>query len=97
MPAQYMFKDIPEDLDEGVDPVAVTLDNMDRYGVDQGLINVGSTVREDPRRAIREHPDRFLGLASTSTRARAWTPCARSGSSTTSTASSACRASRRAA
>lgn len=62
MPAQYMFKDIPEDLDEGVDPVAVTLDNMDRYGIARGLINVGTEVREDPRRAIRQHPDRFLGL-----------------------------------
>ena len=62
MPAQYMFKDIPADLDEGVDPVAVTLDNMDRYGVERGLINVGSEVRDEPRRAIREHPDRFLGL-----------------------------------
>jgi len=62
MPAQYMFKDIPAELDEGVDPVAVTLDNMDRYGVAQGLINVGSEVREEPRRAIREHPDRFLGM-----------------------------------
>jgi len=62
MPAQYMFKDIPGELDEGVDPVAVTLDNMDRYGVAQGLINVGNEVREEPRRAIRSHPDRFLGL-----------------------------------
>ena len=62
MPAQYMFKDIPDDIDEGVDPVAVTLDNMDRYGVERGLINVGSEVRDEPRRAIREHPDRFLGL-----------------------------------
>ena len=62
MPAQYMFKDIPADLDEGVDPVAVTLDNMDRYGVERGLINVGTEVRDDPRRAIREHPDRFVGL-----------------------------------
>ncbi len=62
MPAQYMFKDIPGEIDEGVDAVAVTLDNMDRFGVAQGLINVGSTVRDEPRRAIREHPDRFLGL-----------------------------------
>ena len=61
-PAQYMFKDIPGEIDEGVDPVAVTLDNMDRYGVEKGLINVGSTVREEPRRAIREHPGRFLGM-----------------------------------
>ena len=62
MPAQYMFKDIPGEIAEGVDAVAVTLDNMDRYGVDKGLINVGSTVREEPRRAIRAHPDRFLGM-----------------------------------
>lgn len=62
MPAQYMFKDIPGEIEEGIDPVAVTLDNMDRYGVERGLINIGSTVREEPRRAIREHPDRFLGL-----------------------------------
>jgi predicted TIM-barrel fold metal-dependent hydrolase len=62
MPAQYMFKDIPGEIAEGVDAVAVTLDNMDRYGVDKGLINVGSTVREEPRRAIRSHPDRFLGM-----------------------------------
>ncbi len=96
MPEQYMFKDIPGEIGEGVDAVAVTLDNMDRYGIDKGLINVGSTVREEPRRAIRSHPDRFLG-SSTSTPARAWTRCARSASSTTSTASSRCRASRRAA
>jgi len=57
-----MFKDIPGEIDEGVDPVAVTLDNMDRYGVEKGLINVGSTVREEPRRAIRAHPERFLGM-----------------------------------
>lgn len=62
MPAEYMFKDIPDDLEEGVDPVAVTLDNMNRYGVAQGLINVGTTVRDEPRRAIRDFPDRFLGL-----------------------------------
>jgi predicted TIM-barrel fold metal-dependent hydrolase len=62
MPAQYMFKDVPGEIADGVDPVAVTLDNMDRYGVERGLINVGNTTREDPRRAIREHPDRFLAL-----------------------------------
>lgn len=61
MPAEYMFKDIPADLEEGIDPVAVTLDNMNRYGIQRGMINIGSTVREEPRRAIQEHPDRFLG------------------------------------
>ncbi len=62
MPAQYMFKDIPGEIEEGVDAVAVTLDNMDRYGVAQGLINVGNETRDEPRRAITAHPDRFLGL-----------------------------------
>jgi len=59
MPAQYMFKDIPAELDEGIDPVAVTLDNMDRYGVERAMCNVGSE-REEPKRAWREHPDRFI-------------------------------------
>ena len=32
-----MFKDVPEKtLDEAIDPVAVTLDNMDRYGIETG-------------------------------------------------------------
>jgi predicted TIM-barrel fold metal-dependent hydrolase len=60
MPAQYMFKDIPAEIAEGVDPVAVTLHNMDTYGVERGMVNVGSDVREEPRRAVRDHPDRFI-------------------------------------
>ncbi len=60
MPAQYMFKDIPEEIADGVDPVAVTLHNMDTYGVARGMVNVGNEDREAPRRAVRELPDRFL-------------------------------------
>ncbi len=60
MPAQYMFKDIPAEIEDGVDPVAVTLHNMDTYGVARGMVNVGSDTREAPRRAVRELPDRFL-------------------------------------
>ena len=60
MPAQYMFKDIPEEIDEGVDPVGVTLYNMDRFGIERAMINVGNETRDDPKRAAREHPDRFL-------------------------------------
>ncbi len=60
MPAQYMFKDIPAEIEEGVDPVAVTLHNMDTYGVTRGMVNVGNEAREAPRRAVRELPDRFL-------------------------------------
>ena len=68
MPAQYMFKDIPADLDESVDPVAVTLDNMDRFGVAHGLINVGTTVREDPPAGHPGAPRPLRRSRSTSTR-----------------------------
>jgi len=58
-PAQYMFKDIPEDLEDNVDPVAVVLDNMDRFGVEQAMIGVGPG-RDDAIRAMKDHPDRFI-------------------------------------
>jgi hypothetical protein len=60
MPAQYMFKDVPAEISDGVDPVAVTLHNMDTYGVAQGMVNVGNPDREAPRRAVRDFPDRFI-------------------------------------
>ncbi|MFV0317195.1 MAG: amidohydrolase family protein [Microthrixaceae bacterium] len=60
MPAQYLFKDIPAEIGEGIDPVAVTLHNMDTYGVARGMVNVGNDEREAPRRAVRELPERFL-------------------------------------
>lgn len=60
MPVEYMFKDIPAEIGEGVDPVAVTLHNMDTYGVARGMVNVGRDDREAPRRAVRELPDRFI-------------------------------------
>jgi predicted TIM-barrel fold metal-dependent hydrolase len=60
MPAQYMFKDIPAEIDADVDPVGVTLYTMDRFGVAQGMTNVGNETRDEPRRAVRDHPDRFL-------------------------------------
>ena len=60
MPAQYMFKDLPAEIEPDADPVAVTLYNMDRYGIAKAMINVGSKVRDDPARAARTFPDRFL-------------------------------------
>jgi predicted TIM-barrel fold metal-dependent hydrolase len=59
-PAQYMFKDIPENLEDNVDPVAVVLDNLDRFGVAQAMVGVRKD-RGDSVRALQEHPDRFLG------------------------------------
>jgi predicted TIM-barrel fold metal-dependent hydrolase len=59
-PAEYMFKDVPEkELTESQDPVSVTLVEMDRWGVERGLIGV-----DDPERtgadALKRYPDRFI-------------------------------------
>jgi predicted TIM-barrel fold metal-dependent hydrolase len=55
-PAEYMFKQAPARLPEGADPVAETLAQMDRYGIEIGLVGLGS---EAAHRALKEHPDRF--------------------------------------
>ena len=55
-PVEYMFKQVPNHLDEGQDPVEVTLSEMDRHGVAIGLIGIGGKVAA---RALKEHPDRF--------------------------------------
>ena len=60
MPAAYMFKDVPEEIEDGVDPVAVVLMNMDAHGVDMAMVNIGNPDREAPRRAVRNFPDRFI-------------------------------------
>jgi hypothetical protein len=61
-PAQYMFKDVPPDLDDNVDPVAVVLDNLDRFGIAKAMIGVGPG-RDDADRALKEHPERFIPSA----------------------------------
>ncbi len=57
-PVEYMFKDLPGNIDEKQDPVEATLAEMDRHGVAIGLIGIGSEASE---RALKEHPDRFVG------------------------------------
>jgi predicted TIM-barrel fold metal-dependent hydrolase len=61
-PAQYMFKDVPPDLEDNVDPVAVVLDNLDRFGIAKAMIGVGPG-RDDADRALKEHSDRFIPSA----------------------------------
>jgi uncharacterized protein len=61
MPHRYLFKQRPE-VAEG-DPIASLLTEMDRHGIERGMIPVGPT-RDDLRaRAIRDHPDRLFGSA----------------------------------
>jgi predicted TIM-barrel fold metal-dependent hydrolase len=55
-PDLYMFKDAPVPTDD-LDPVAFTLAAMDANGVARGLVSV---TNEAGRRAVVEHPDRFI-------------------------------------
>jgi predicted TIM-barrel fold metal-dependent hydrolase len=55
-PAEYMFKDVPNYVEEGQDPIEVTLAAMDRHGIAIGLVGIGADVTT---RALAEHPDRF--------------------------------------
>ena len=55
-PAEYMFKQVPNYVEEGQDPVDVTLGEMDKYRIDVGLVGIGADVT---KRALRDHPDRF--------------------------------------
>lgn len=57
-PAEYMFRQVPNHLDEGDDPIAVTLGKMDRLGIAVGMVGIGGEVA---RRALADHPDRFVG------------------------------------
>jgi len=60
-PAQYMFKDVPDDLENDVDPVAVLIDNLDRFGIAQAMVSV---AHEHYERAAKEHPGRFIPTTS---------------------------------
>ena len=57
-PAEYMFKDSPDKaLEGGVDPVGVTLREMDLWGIEKGLVGVHG---DSGARAVRRFPDRFV-------------------------------------
>ncbi|MBT5166931.1 MAG: amidohydrolase family protein [Opitutales bacterium] len=56
-PVDYMFKSSPKDLYNSSDPVSVTLNEMDRFGIELGVITIDGDIS---REAIRNHPDRFI-------------------------------------
>ena len=55
-PAGYMFKDVPNKLDEGDDGVTVTVGEMDKWGVDVGMVGAGPLTSQ----AQQDHPGRFI-------------------------------------
>ncbi len=60
-PVEYMFKQVPKELYGASDPIALTLKEMDKYGIEQGVIGVGGEIS---REALKAHPDRFVGQGS---------------------------------
>src|SRR3546814_14032532 len=59
-PFEYMFKEVPADVDPDADPVSVVLGEMDHFGIDKAMVGV-SLDRTVSTRALTEHPDRFFG------------------------------------
>jgi predicted TIM-barrel fold metal-dependent hydrolase len=53
--AEYMFKDVPDNVDDEKDPVDVTLDEMDRFGIEIGLVGLTKITLA----ARDRHPGRF--------------------------------------
>jgi predicted TIM-barrel fold metal-dependent hydrolase len=59
-PVEYMFKDVPADMDENIDPVLAVLGEMDHWGIDKAMLGIGFFDNASTR-AVQEHPDRFFG------------------------------------
>jgi uncharacterized protein len=56
-PAEYLFKDVPKELYGTDDPVAITLHEMDRFGIEMGMIGCEGELGQ---KALANHPDRFI-------------------------------------
>ena len=56
-PVEYMFKGVPKEMYGTDDPVSITLHEMDRFGVELGLIGVEGDLGA---KAMKAHPDRFI-------------------------------------
>jgi predicted TIM-barrel fold metal-dependent hydrolase len=56
-PVEYMFKGVPKELYGTENPIDVTLHEMDRFGIAQGLIGCEGEVS---KKALKEHPQRFI-------------------------------------
>jgi predicted TIM-barrel fold metal-dependent hydrolase len=59
-PAEYMFKDVPEKkLTDESDPIGITIGEMDRWGIERGMIGVNK-VGDVGDEALKRYPDRFI-------------------------------------
>ena len=61
-PVEYMFKQVPKELYGSTsDPLLLTLNEMDKYEIEVGIIGV---LGEVSRKALKNHPDRFVAQGS---------------------------------
>ena len=58
MPAQYMFKDIP-DSGKKEDYIAYTIEQMDKHNIERAMLGIDDH-NEIAKEALRRHPDRFF-------------------------------------
>jgi len=56
-PAEYMFKDVPNQLPDEVNPVDVTRGAMDQHGVAIGMVGLGNEASYE---ALERYPERFV-------------------------------------
>jgi predicted TIM-barrel fold metal-dependent hydrolase len=61
-PVEYMFKDVPKDLDTD-DPISLLLSEMDTYNITKAMVGVSDDVAQ---RALKLFPDRFVPSGSIS-------------------------------
>ncbi len=59
-PAQYMFKEVPKDIDPDADPITTVLNEMDHFGIAKAMVGV-NFERSTSVEAVQRHPDRFFG------------------------------------
>ena len=57
-PVEYMFKGVPKEKVGADDPIGVTLAEMDAHGIEIGLVGCEGEIG---RKALVDHPDRFVG------------------------------------
>ena len=61
-PVEYMFKQVPKEMyGTASDPIELTLKEMDRFGIEYGMIGCGDEVSN---KALKQHPDRFIPAGS---------------------------------
>jgi uncharacterized protein len=62
-PIEFLFKDVPDKRMRDVsDRIGATVDEMDRWGIEKGMVSVAS-AGDDGDVALRRFPDRFVPCA----------------------------------